>query len=294
VTILGGGPVVSADRHPNANDSSRPSKAPRATAGSVTLEPTYPIESVDRALRLIAALRDQGPLRLSTASDLLGCGRSTAHRLLAMLTYHGFADQDVETRIYRAGRVLLDHDRPPFDALLVEVARPVLKVVASGTGETAHLTLLQGNSAVFLETVESTNEVRTRSRRGVSYPAHCTSGGKVLLAQLDDEELRGRFEMPSLDRLTPASIGTRDELFAQLATIRRRGYAVNNGESQIGVGAVAVVVPSHPSLPRVALAVAGPSERVNSERFERLARDLHRAAEVLALRLDRSLVDGDA
>jgi IclR family acetate operon transcriptional repressor len=69
--------------------------------------PTYPIASVDNALRLIAALQDRGALRVSEASLLIGCGRSTAHRLLAMLKHHGFAEQDPDTRIYLAGDGLL-------------------------------------------------------------------------------------------------------------------------------------------------------------------------------------------
>ena len=60
--------------------------------------PQYPIESVDKALRLIRLLGDQPEIRLSEAARYLGVASSTAHRLLAMLHYRGLVRQDSETR----------------------------------------------------------------------------------------------------------------------------------------------------------------------------------------------------
>ncbi|MFD0533119.1 helix-turn-helix domain-containing protein [Actinomadura luteofluorescens] len=57
-------------------------------------KPPYPLRSVDNALHLLQVLRDQGGLRVSEAAAELGTARSTAHRLLAMLVYRGFAVQD--------------------------------------------------------------------------------------------------------------------------------------------------------------------------------------------------------
>jgi IclR family transcriptional regulator, acetate operon repressor len=65
-------------------------------------KPAYLLESVDNALRLLQMLRDVGAVRLNQAATELGIARSTAHRLLAMLVYRGFAVQD-EKRIYHPG-----------------------------------------------------------------------------------------------------------------------------------------------------------------------------------------------
>ncbi len=65
-------------------------------------KPAYLLESVDNALRLLQMLRDVGAVRLNQAANELGIARSTAHRLLAMLVYRGFAVQD-EKRIYHPG-----------------------------------------------------------------------------------------------------------------------------------------------------------------------------------------------
>ena len=57
-------------------------------------EPAYPIASVNNALRLLLLFRGQPRVRLSEASEHLGVAHSTAHRLLAMLAYHGFVRQE--------------------------------------------------------------------------------------------------------------------------------------------------------------------------------------------------------
>src|SRR5437899_96074 len=70
--------------------------------------PTYPIGSVNNALRLLLMFRDHPLIRVSEAGVALGVAPSTAHRLLAMLEYHGFVQQDEETRGYRSGPALVD------------------------------------------------------------------------------------------------------------------------------------------------------------------------------------------
>lgn len=252
--------------------------------------PTYPIASVDNALRLIATLRDRGALRLSEASEVIGCGRSTAHRLLAMLTYHGFADQDPKTRVYRMGDALASLEAVPRTVHTVEIARPVLQVLSRATKETVHLSQLRGGSVVFLDSVESSDDGRTGSRRGVAYPAHCTSGGKALLAHVEPELLPRVLGGARLERLTPASIGTLGDLQVNLAHIRKRRYALNQGESQPGVIAVAVAVRPGSSLPDVALSVAGRPARMKHSTLQAFAETLHQAAELLGQRLDRAVM----
>ena len=119
--------------------------------------PQYAIASVDKALQLVLLLRDRRDewFRVSEIADELGVARSTAHRLLAMLVYRGFARQDSE-KLYGAGAVLIDA-RLEHGALdLRSVARPHLEQLSSRYDETVHLVTLEGASAVFLDSVEGT------------------------------------------------------------------------------------------------------------------------------------------
>jgi DNA-binding IclR family transcriptional regulator len=109
-------------------------------------------------------------------------------------------------------------------------------------------------------------------------PAHCTSTGKAMLAQLSEAELRQLFPGQKLERITSYSIGGRAELEAELARVRERGYAVNREESEEGVASVAVPIPTRAPGLRLALNAAAPQNRLASSRYASVAAALVKAA----------------
>ncbi|MGH2949059.1 MAG: IclR family transcriptional regulator [Solirubrobacteraceae bacterium] len=254
------------------------------TGGSVTGtgRPAYPIGSVDNALRLLLLFRDRQVVRLSEASEYLGVVRSTAHRLLAMLQYHGFVRQDPDTRAYVAGPALLDVGLAAVRGVDLRArARPYLEALTDTLGETSHFCILQGANLVFVDSVESRQALRTGSRVGVSLPAHCTSGGKALLARMPVETLALLYPDERLVGLTSASVSSLRELESQLEVIRARGWAVNLGESETDIAAVGAAVPIGSSAPRAALAVSGPRSRLSGDALERAGAAVSDAAERL-------------
>jgi DNA-binding IclR family transcriptional regulator len=224
--------------------------------------PQYPIESVDNALRVLLLLGEQPKLRLTDVSRYLGVASSTAHRLLAMLQYRGFVRQDAATRSYVPG--------PTLDGLAFGVlrrldvrtrARPVLERLNTDLGETVHLGRLEGGNVHFIDSLESARALRVGGRLGMSMPAHCTSTGKALLAELGEEEFLRLYPDEELVQLTPHSIGTRTALIAALADVRARGFARSMEEAEEGVTSVAVALHSTQS-PRLAINVSVPISRM--------------------------------
>jgi DNA-binding IclR family transcriptional regulator len=229
--------------------------------------PSYPISSVDNALRLLLLYRERRLIRVTDAAQALGVGRSTAHRLLAMLQHHGFVEQDAETRAYRAGHALAEIGLAAIrEDGLGEHMRPYMERLRDEVNETVQLVVLQGANGLFIETVESHRPVRTTSRVGIVVPAHCLSGGKALLAALAPEQLRRLYPSPDIPAATPHSITSRDELEAHLAQVRARGYATNFGESEEEIGSIGAAVLDADGRPRGGLAVSGPLSRLNESR----------------------------
>jgi IclR family acetate operon transcriptional repressor len=206
-------------------------------------KPSYPIESVDNALRLLLMFREQDSIRVSEAGAAIGVARSTAHRLLAMLQYHGFVAQDEASRAYRAGPALVDVGLSVVRHMDIrEQARPYLERLAQDVAETVHLAVLRGQDVVFVDSVETTRAVRVGSRTGASMPAHCTAGGKALLAALTGAQVKELFPQGRIKGLTPNSITTRAELEKELDKIRDDGYAINIGESEPDISALAMAI----------------------------------------------------
>lgn len=243
--------------------------------------PHYPIESVDKALQVLMLLGEQPRLRLTDVSQYLGVASSTAHRLLAMLQYRGFVRQDAATRGYVPGPTL---DGLAFGLLRrLDVrtrARPVLERLNTELGETIHLGRLEGNQVHFIDSLESARALRVGGRLGRSMPAHCTSTGKALLAELPEDELLRLYPDPELVRLTPQSIGTRRELVEELGRIRERGYARSMEEAEEGVSSIAVALHSTQS-PRLAINVSVPLNRMTDDVVEAILGRLTEAADEL-------------
>lgn len=243
--------------------------------------PNYPIRSVDNALRILGMLQDRPSLSVTDIAAELGVAPSTAHRLLAMLVHRGFASRDPDSRRYYAGDRLWEIGVSAFGARSIEsLAAPHLARLRDDTGETVHLMMLEGDQIRFVGAREGLHTARERVRVGVRLPAYATSGGKYLLAHLRPEVVDTLFP-PRLSPLTEHTVGSIDALQAELARVRRRGYATNFGESEHGLIALSVGVWGPLSHPVAAIAVAGPGARLARGEMKAMVRQVtHAAAEL--------------
>lgn len=229
--------------------------------------PAYLVDAADKALQLLLLLQSTESLGVSEAAARLGVARSTAHRLLATLRHRGFAVQAADRR-YRAGPALRRSAvSRRSTTTLVELAGPLVTRLRNELNETVHLVVLDGTEAVFLLSEEGRQPLRIGSRAGSRLPARHASGGKVLLAALDPAELARRFAGEDIA-----------ELEASLARVRETGVGINRGETEEGIGAVAVAVPGDDGAPVAALAVSVPLMRLSRQRVVELTATLHRSA----------------
>lgn len=246
--------------------------------------PADRLGSVDRALRLLVLLQRRESVRVTEAAEELGVAASTAHRLLTMLRAHDFAVQD-GSRVYRPGPALAAiAPATSRDALLTTAAHPHLRDLARGTGETVHLMVLEGSGTRFVDGVEGSFALRVASRIGLILPAHVTSGGKVLLAELSREQLGELY--PRGLPLTQDAAGPKvDVLTRELTAVRRRGYAVNIEESEQGVNAIGTAVRDRAGRAIAAVVVAAPSLRVPRRSLTGMLEPLHASAVAISTAL---------
>lgn len=236
------------------------------------MTPRYPLASVDHALRIIEMLRAQPAMRLSDVARELGVANSTAHRLLSTLAHRGFIVQQQGTRRYLPGPALLDIGRSALLlSQLVARARPLVEALRDQLGETIHLAVREAASVCYVDAAESPRAVRVAARTGRRLPAHWTSTGKVLLAELDDETVRRLYGDVDLTAGTPNSITSLDTLLAELAACRERGYAWNLGESEEDVVAVAIPLREPAGTVIASIGCAAPSHRLAASDVEPVA-----------------------
>jgi len=233
--------------------------------------------SVENALRTLQLLRDRHSLGVSEVARELSVARSTAHRMLTLLSSYGVVEQEPRSSRYQAGPLLAQLGLATFQSRdLVEQMHPFLEQLSEQVGETVHLIVLEGRDAVFVDSVECRQQaLRVTARVGIAYPAYVNSGGKALLAELTDDAVRDLYRDTTFTTAS-RTIHNVETLIEELAEARQRGYATTWGDREAGLAAVAVVQRSRTGVPMAAVAVSAPEQRLPPSRLSSVASALKR------------------
>jgi DNA-binding IclR family transcriptional regulator len=193
--------------------------------------------SFARGLRILLTIADRGEVRAEELSALLETPASTVYRYLRTLMEFGFVDRR-DGRYLLGPRLVIGSGSNVTSEQLIRVADPVLRSLATETGETAVVMRRIGLSAVCLHQVESPNALRVSLEPGATLPLHAGAINRVLLAyalpEIVDEVLaRG------LDAVTP-NTPSESILRETLDDIRATGIGRSDGElvsGSVGMGA---------------------------------------------------------
>jgi DNA-binding IclR family transcriptional regulator len=261
-----------------------PDPAPGASGGD-SPAPSYPIGSVDNALRLLLMVGESAEVRVSDASAELGIALSTTHRALQMLQYYGFVRQDPQTKAYTAGPVWAKMAlRGLHDLDIRTVARPHVEALSAEVKETVQLLSLQADGQmVCLDAVEGPYVVRAAGRPGAMLPAYATAGGRAVLATLPRERIREFYPQARLRRIGPRTVTTRAALEAELGRVLEAGFAYQRDELEPDVSAIAAPIHGQDGGPAAfSVDVVMPSTRLDDATVPEIAAAAVRTAGAIA------------
>lgn len=245
------------------------------------------INSLARGLRALDIMaRAEGPLGVSDLAAALQIDPSSSYRLLATLERHGFVVQEAPGKKYALGYAALDLAGAVLRRLNVAtLAGPHLRALVNETGESAHIAVRDGARAVFVGQEIATAILRVATTIGSSEPAYCTAVGKSLLCELAGSDLVALFTDNGLVRYTNQTITNPDELRAELARTRARGYAVDDEELHPNVRCLAAPVRDHQGRVVAAIGISGPTARLPRERLPTLAAAVRDAAAAVSAQM---------
>ena len=241
--------------------------------------PSGGVQSLGRALDVLELMvAAGGEVALSRLAAESGLPVPTIHRLVRTLVSRGYVLQ-MPSRRYMLGPRLIGLGASASH--MVEAwASPHLESLAEVTGESANLAMLDVDRVVYVAQAASTRHtMRMFTEVGRRVYAHCTGVGKALLAELSDDEVRTLVSSAGMPATTEHTITEIAGLLEELRRVRERGYAIDDGEQELGVRCVAVAVPG--SL-RSAVSVSGPASRVTHEAVPGLAELLQKSAHALS------------
>jgi len=252
----------------------------RGTAGGVQADETL--------IAIVDTLQSRDGARVTEVADAVGVSNSTAHRHLTTLRAHRWVTK--RDGVYRLSFRFLDiggyvrEQNPVYKRI-----KPTLQTIADETGEFVGFLVEQDGLGVYLYSEMGTDGVGNDVRIGRHVHLHQSAAGLAILAELPRERVDEIVDEHGLPARTPQTITDRDELFDELDRFAERGYTQVRGDHTEGLWGVGVPVHDGDGDVVGGIFVAGPTHRIQGERFEEdLPRYLQGAVKEFELNLSFS------
>ncbi len=200
------------------------------------------IESLDRGLRVFEVFgRQVGPMTLSDVAKVADLPRATARRILFTLERAGYVANDgkmfaLTPRVLALASSFLSSNQ------IVSVLQPVLDRVSSEAQEISSLAVLDGSDVVFIARASPARVFSSGIELGYRLPAFCTSVGRALLGQYQDEQLRAVIDAMEIKAMTPYTVIEKPALIATIAADREQGYSLVDREAEPGFRSISVPI----------------------------------------------------
>jgi DNA-binding IclR family transcriptional regulator len=252
------------------------------------------LKTVETTVEIIWELENLDGATVTELSNQLGLSKGAVYNHLATLKQQHLVVQ--EENVYNLSLHFqtlgeyVKHNTPLYNAGKQEIDR-----LADETGEYAHLMAEEYGRGIHVYKASGDNAVGKQYHMlNLEQPDHLhyTSTGKSVLAYLDEEKVEWVVEEYGLPQQTENTITEKDELLAELATIREQGYATNDEEEIMGLRAVGAPIRDSNGGVRGALSISAPVSRLKGETFEtELPEQIIQAANVVELNLETSSME---
>jgi len=224
-----------------------------------------PSTAVERALAMLDAVarRPEG-MTNSELSRRLHIPKSSASYILRALEHHGYLRRDRESGCYHLGLKILSLSHSvQIGRDIRAVALPHLRQLVHRIELTAHLAILDGGEAVYVEKAEAPGFIKMDTWVGRRMQVNTTSVGKALVAYLPQEEVDEVLREHGLHPRTPKSITNRARFLKELERVRAVGYSVDDEENSVGARCVAAPIFNEAGEVAGALGVSGATNQIS-------------------------------
>lgn len=233
------------------------------------------IQALDRALELLIYLNKQGrEVGITQIASDMGGYKSTIFRTLATLEARGFISRNPETEKYWLGSQLFVLGKSVENKMgIQEVFRPYARRLHQRFHEVVNVSILEHNpgdvyhSVIILKEMSDTQILTVNPPVGSLSECHCSSVGKCLLAFGSNIDL-SLYEGRELTRYTANTITSVKKLEEELSKIRRRGYAIDHEEQELGLTCIGSPILDRNKNAIAAISLSGPTSRMNSSDIE--------------------------
>jgi len=198
------------------------------------------IQSLDRGLSILElCAKSSRPLTLTEIANQALLTKTTAQRFLNTLCLLGYLRREENKSYVLAARVLSLAYSFLNTSSLVTTAKPFLDELSAQLGKTVNLAVLEDVHTLFLYRREVRKFMKYDLGPGSKLPCYAGALGKALLAGLGDKELKARLHKIDFFPITPKTISSKQELWKEILTTRKRGYSTCDQELSLDMYSIA-------------------------------------------------------
>lgn len=200
------------------------------------------IQSLDRGLAVIRAFSNERDLlSLADVAKITSLSRASVRRSLLTLEALGYVGSR-QNRFYLRPRVLDLGYAFLSSSSSVDITQDHLRRLSVRIGESVSACEYDDGDVVYVARAAAETIMPIRLGIGRRLPAFCTSTGRVLLSEFDEERLDAYFRDYPREKLSPATVIDEAELRDRIAEVREQGWSLNNQEVDLGARSVAAPV----------------------------------------------------
>jgi len=223
------------------------------------------VQSFARGLQVIRSFSASAPRQtLSEVAAASGLTRAGARRILLTLQTLGYVASD--GKLFALTPRILDLGFAYLSSMPIwNRAEPVMEALVQQVQESCSAAVLDATDIVYVMRVPTHKIMRISLGVGSRLPAYCTSMGRLLLADLDAQELHARLEASTLEAFTKHTVTDIDALLAKVAQARRQGWCLVNQELEEGLVSIAAPIVDRAGRTVAALNISGQANRTSAK-----------------------------
>jgi DNA-binding IclR family transcriptional regulator len=236
-----------------------------------------------KAIDILDCLAADAPCAVTHICEVTGVTKPAAYRILKTLDLAGYVVRDEERREYALGPALYGLSRTARNSTdLVRIALPVMQRLNEELGETINLGVVSHGQVVYLDTIESSQRLRSTVQLALRDRVHTTALGKAILAAMPEDAAKAQLEESTRSPLTAHVAIPIRPLLKQFVEVRERGYALDDEENEVGSRCVAAAILNSAKQPIAAISISAPTTRMQGKVLTRVGRQVALAAQEIS------------
>lgn len=244
------------------------------------------VQLIDRLLDILELLSgEKDGLGVTEIGNRIGLHKSTVHRIVSAMAERGYIEKVPGRGVYKIGLKLVEISSVYLNNVELKTeARPYLHELTTKFGQPSHLAILDGSDAVYIDKVDTVNNIRLYSQIGRRIPVYCSALGKCLLSGLNNNEISEILSRCSFHKYTPKTLD-REVVLRQVMAVAAYGWAIDDEEHDEGIRCIASPVFDYRGKVVAAVSIAGPSAVIALENDSETAKMVQEAALKISKRM---------